>query len=197
MKFSLKKIDFKKFGTFRIELLILFLGGILLVMPNLFFQQGKNDPGSVVKNETNSAAKIKDDNNSYAEEESEKLRVFLEGIKGVGSVDVLIYVDTDVKTVHASENDSQKENTEESDSNGGKRVNSKLDEKTVYKVVRDSDGNECLVPLYNQFPDIKGVLISAEGADNNIVKADIIEAVSRLYDIPVHKISVLKKIAEK
>ena len=42
-------------------------------------------------------------------------------------------------------------------------------------------------------PEIRGVFILAEGADDSAVKNQITEAVSKLLDVPVHKISVEKK----
>ena len=39
----------------------------------------------------------------------------------------------------------------------------------------------------------EGVFILAEGAADSMVKGQITEAVSKLLDVPVHKISVEKK----
>ena len=50
---------------------------------------------------------------------------------------------------------------------------------------------ECVVK--ENKPEIKGVLILAEGADDSTVRSEITEAVSRVLEVPVHKISVLKK----
>lgn len=192
VNFNLKRIK-----MFRNELILAVIGAGLLLGSGLFVADKSVNTSDADSSSVDGGTDIVCNDSSYALTEAERLKSFLKGINGVGNVDVLIYVNETAKTVHASESDTVKENTDESDSNGGKRQNSTLDEKIVYKVVRDADGNECLVPLYLQYPEIKGVLISAEGADNNIVKESIIEAVSRLYDIPVHKISVMKKASGK
>ena len=41
-------------------------------------------------------------------------------------------------------------------------------------------------------PEIEGVLIAAQGGDQNQVAGEITQAVQVLFDIPVHKIKVVK-----
>ena len=195
MKLSFKKFDFKVLKNFKFESVAIIAGVlILLFVPTLF---DKSDNTDSTKNDANqSNVSLKNDSAgelSYADAEAKRLKSVLKNIKGVGDADVIIYVETSLKTVNASEIQTTEENTDEGDSNGGKRVNSRLEESSVYKVVKDSDGNERLVHIYDEYPEIKGILISAEGADKNTVKETVIEAVSSLYGIPVHKISVVKK----
>jgi len=194
MKFPIKSFNVKHLKNFRVEFVAAILGIVLLIIPGMFERDnasgdvdGKNIVPGVSEN------KVSSEGQSYAETEAKRLEDFLEKIKGVGDADVLIYVDTSSKTVNASEIQRTEENTEENDSNGGKRVNSRLDEISEFKVIKDDDGNESLVHIYDEYPEIKGILISAEGADSNVIKETIIEAVACLYDIPVHKVSVVKK----
>ncbi|MFW5981094.1 MAG: stage III sporulation protein AG, partial [bacterium] len=58
-------------------------------------------------------------------------------------------------------------------------------------VIRDSAGNEQAVIRTKTLPEITGVIIVAQGAENSRVKYDVVRAVANLLDIPVHKISVL------
>ena len=193
MKFPIKSFNIKQLKNFRVEFVAAILGIVLLIIPGMF--ERDNASGDV--NDKNivpgvSENKVSSEGQSYAEAEAKRLEDFLEKIKGVGDADVLIYVDTSSKTVNASEVQKTEENTEENDSNGGKRVNLRLDEISEFKVIKDDDGNESLVHIYDEYPEIKGILISAEGADSNVIKETIIEAVACLYDIPVHKVSVVK-----
>ena len=41
-------------------------------------------------------------------------------------------------------------------------------------------------------PEIAGVLVIAEGGNNEVIKSDVIAAVQVLFDVPAHKIKVMK-----
>ena len=45
-------------------------------------------------------------------------------------------------------------------------------------------------------PEIEGVLVAAEGGDNENVANEITQAVQVLFNIPVHKIKVVKMKGE-
>ena len=62
-------------------------------------------------------------------------------------------------------------------------------------MVTDSTGNPYIVKTLQ--PDVEGVLVVAEGADDSIVKKNISEAVQVLFGIDVHRIKVAKKKAEE
>ena len=64
------------------------------------------------------------------------------------------------------------------------------DEKVV--IIREGDKE---VPLVQQTkkPTIRGVLIVAKGADNISIKKEIVEAVTRVLDVPSHRVAVSAK----
>ncbi|MBQ8164415.1 MAG: hypothetical protein IJZ94_01175 [Clostridia bacterium] len=194
----MKKISFNMnmIKKYKIELILAFAGILLLILPGAFSDKNsgsENGETGINVIEDNQVKNTVNDMKTYADAEAERLEAFLKDIKDVGDADVIIYVDTSSKTVNATEKSMLDEDTEETDSNGGKRVNSKLDESVTYKVIKDENGNESLIHVYDEYPEIKGVLIAAEGAKSSLVKEMIIDSVSRLYDIPVHKISVVEK----
>lgn len=82
-----------------------------------------------------------------------------------------------------TDKESSSSKLEESDSTGGSRVSESLSEKNTTV----SGSGEA----YVSFPEIKGVLIFADGAERAGVREKIINAVAALYGIPVHCISVL------
>jgi len=49
---------------------------------------------------------------------------------------------------------------------------------------------------YGEESSICGVIVTAEGADNPVVKNDIVKGVSTLYDIPVSSVMVFEKKGE-
>ena len=42
-------------------------------------------------------------------------------------------------------------------------------------------------------PELSGVLVLAEGAESDAVKAEIVEAVEALFGLPAHRIKVIKR----
>lgn len=191
----MNKIPFKMslIKKYKTELALAVIGIALMLISASLNNKKEVSPSEILNNGNINNSALSSSINSYAEVEAERLKEFLEDIKGVGSVDAIIYVSSTTKTVNASEYNNVSENTEENDSNGGKRVNTRLDENVSYKIIKDSKGDEKPIYVCDEYPEIKGVIISAEGAGSNTVKETIIDAVSRLYDIPVHKISVVEK----
>ena len=114
-------------------------------------------------------------------------------IEGVGDADVIIYVDTSFKTVNATEESVSNSSIDESDSNGGTRSSVTCDESVTYKVIKDSSGNESVVPVYTEYPEIIGVVVSADGAESGVTKEKILNAVKALYGVPAHKVEVFEK----
>lgn len=118
-----------------------------------------------------------------------KLSAMLTKMEGVGSVSVMVTTVSSEEKVLAEDTTSNTQKTEENDQSGGTRMteNSQLRSDVVLQ-----NGNTPYV-IKEYAPEIKGVLILAEGANNSVVKNQIIEAVAKLLDVPVHKISVEKK----
>lgn len=124
---------------------------------------------------------------AYARYEEQRLAELLSKIEGVGTVKVAVYVTSTPVSVPLTDKDSETSRMEENDGEGGSRVTESNADKsdTVYNAA----GN--VAEAYVSFPEIKGVLIFAEGASRASVKESIIKAVAALYGIPVHSISVL------
>lgn len=55
-----------------------------------------------------------------------------------------------------------------------------------------SSGTTSALIVEEKEPEIKGVLVVAEGADNIKVKMDLLNAVTTLFNIPVDKVEILK-----
>lgn len=87
---------------------------------------------------------------------------------------------------------TQKQSTDETDREGGKRKVEDIstDEKLV--IVRSGDQEKPVV-VKTEKPKIRGILVVAKGADNIEVKKWIIEAVTRSLDVPSHRVAVLPK----
>ena len=79
--------------------------------------------------------------------------------------------------------------TEETDTNGGKRVSDQQNDTTKVVMSSESGGNSPVI-LKTYKPKVIGVVIAAEGAESSKVRYDIEKAVSSLYGISVEKVNV-------
>lgn len=119
-----------------------------------------------------------------------RLKEILEKIVGVGTVDVLVTVDsTEEIVVERHEKDSQQV-TDENDPNGGKRHNTAITEDGQV-VLYEVSGDQKPIVTKTINPHIRGVLIVAKGAENATVRRLIVNAVERGINVPVNRISVV------
>lgn len=125
----------------------------------------------------------------YEKEQEESLRNILKQIDGVGNVDVKIHFEGSEVKVPAVDNNTQKSTTEETDGDGGKRVNEQETEGGKVVMSSSGSGNEPFI-LETIKPKISGVVVVAEGADNSKIKYEITKAVSSLYNISLEKVNV-------
>ncbi len=137
----------------------------------------------------NSKVVTKGDEESYEENQKTDLKDILKKMNGVGDVEVMMSFENGEKKVPAYDTNTQKSTTEETDTEGGKRVNNQnTDGSTI--VMTTSDGNNEPFILTTYKPKINGVIILAEGAENSKIKYEIEQAVSKLYDLTLDKVNV-------
>lgn len=121
-----------------------------------------------------------------------EMKEALESISGVEDVKVVIYVDASEKKVYETNKTTQKQVTQETDQEGGKRTveDTSVDEQLVLIKNGEKEG-----PIISetQKPSVRGVLVVAKGADNIQIKKWIVEAVTRSLDVPSHRVSVMPK----
>ncbi|MEK4565573.1 stage III sporulation protein AG [Alkalihalobacillus sp. FSL R5-0424] len=205
----LKKLGSQEQGKKKNYKYILVLGvvGILLMVANQVFQgappeqsqsvmptfQSKEDEGEggdveVFKQDSTEPVSMTD----YEDRYENQLRETLEEIVGLSEVSVMINLAETEKQVYEKNSSSKNQQTSETDREGGTRevTDQTIDEQTV--IVRSGDKEEPLL-IQTEKPDIKGVLVVAEGVENVQVKAWVVEAVSRVLDVPAHRISVMPK----
>lgn len=126
---------------------------------------------------------------SYEEKQKNELMNILKKIDGVGEVDVMINFESGEEKVAAYDSTNQTTKTEETDTNGGKRVSNQQNDTTKVVMSSESGGNSPVI-LKTYKPKVIGVIITAEGAENSKVRYDIEKAVSSLYGISAEKVNV-------
>ena len=118
------------------------------------------------------------------------LKEILENVDGAGAVQVMITVKNNGEQVVEKDKSYSESKTIQS-GDGGKNTttaNTSRSESTVYD--RTDSGSPYVVKQLE--PEIEGVLVAAQGADDETVVNEITYAVQVLFDVPVHKIKVVK-----
>lgn len=133
--------------------------------------------------------KVEKTNSYYTLQSS--LEEILETIEGVGKVKVLInYAET--STTVAMYNETKTESvTEEKDTEGGTRNVTSTD---IQKEIAYTEQNGTSAPITEKvvMPTIEGAIITAEGASNGTIKANIIAATEAVTGLATHKIQVFQ-----
>lgn len=183
-------------------LVLLILGMLLMFSSNLF--QTKKEGMPVLQETTNQEASKdvptfgqKGEGHMSIVEKYEKayeqeLKSALEEITGVKDVSIEINLDSSEEKILEKNVVKRSQTTGETDKTGGKRQveDESLDEKTV--IIREGD-KETPIVLRTEKPQVRGVLVVAKGVDNIQVKGMVKEAVTRMLDVPSHRVAVLPK----
>lgn len=179
-----KIIQDKKISNILIVLLILFF---VLIVVN--FGTSKNDninkSNSVDEESKSNAVKVSE----YEEQQKQELISILKKISGVDNVDVMITFESDEVKVPAYDKTSQNTVTEETDKNGGKRVNNQTNDDTKIVMKNSGSSDEPFILQTNK-PKVIGVVVVAKGASDSKIKHNIEVAVSNLYSLDANKVNV-------
>ncbi|EIJ78820.1 stage III sporulation protein AG [Bacillus methanolicus PB1] len=194
----------KKPGKYHYLLLVILFGAAIMLISNLLYSGNASTSDMQVFNnkETNETEDVPAFGQKKSEEKSlmqhyeeayeTQLKEALEGILGVDDVTVVVNVDATEKQVLEKNFVTQSQTTTETDREGGTRKveDASKDEQLV--IIRNGE-KEIPIVVETKKPEIRGVLVVAKGADNIQIKKWIIEAVTRVLDVPSHRVAVMPK----
>jgi len=193
-----KKLSLKDIGI--PKLVMMFAAGVLLILlsfPGLFSESGK-DSGKGKKTATESSDLQNDANttsyslNTYVSELEGRLENILRKVNGIGEVKVMITLKDSGQQVPLKDVPYTQESLSEEDGEGGSRKNNRIEKEESTVLVTDGDGNTQPYILQVREPEVEGILVIAKGGDNVLIIKDIIEAAQVLFNIPAHKVKVMK-----
>lgn len=188
-------MDFKKLKNFRpdkTQLVLLILAGVLLLVIAWPAKSGTStSAGPTVETEGQSGGTA-DSVEVYVKSMEAKVTKLLEAVEGAGKVQVMLTVKTSKELVVEKDVSESEERIEETDASGGSRKNENksYNETTIYGS-QTQNGSGPYVTKEIQ-PEIQGVVVAAQGGDVPEVVEEITRAVEVLFDIPIHKIKVVK-----
>lgn len=182
----------------KIENLVVFIIILIITIVIINFIWNGDKKTSDKSNETDSSKQLA----SYSQnqtvedlnEEDEleiKLENILKSINGVGNVNVFLNY-SETSTLQAMYNENVKESsTEETDTSGGSRS---IQETDTQKEIIYTEENGEKKPITQKVvaPKIEGAIITAEGASNSEIRANIVQAVEAVTGLATHKIQVFE-----
>ncbi len=127
----------------------------------------------------------------YTKRLEKQLENTLADVSGVGKVKVMITLYSSAEKVTLSDPVYSSDSITQSDTSGAAKSeqSTKSEPETVFE---ENDDTKSPYVVKELEPQIKGVVVVAQGGDNDTVKKEIIEAVMVLFGLESHKIKVMK-----
>lgn len=138
---------------------------------------------SVSQDEKDKEEEVSVDATSLTDGLEERLSGILSKIEGVGEVDVMITFSSTVEQVTASTNNSHSTTTQNGDNSTTTSTS------TESPIISNQD----VIVLQEKMPEIIGVIVVAEGAEQAKVRLQILSAVSTALDINQNSIQIFTR----
>lgn len=180
MKNNLRKVmEIKKIG--KEKLILLVVAGIMLIGAS-YFESERNTE----KTEETTVKNVVENEKKYQSSLETKVTELIESIKGISNVSVMI-------TLKSGNEKVLQEDSERSISNSVQEKNSEnsSSQKKSTVIFQNDDGESPYI-VKEIYPEIEGIAVVGKGISNSSKKEEIINMLSALFDIPVHKISVIE-----
>lgn len=192
-----KKITIKEIGPAR--LVILLMAGIFLLLlsfPDLLSPKGtKKDNAAAFETVTENnikSVKTGDETTIYVNDLEDRLESILAKVEGIGTVEVMITLKGSKEEIVLKDKPYTQESVKEVDGEGGNRDSSNASREDTTVLVNKGDGTSMPFILKELAPEVEGILVIAEGGGNIQIKTEIMDAVQVLFNVPAHKVKVMK-----
>ncbi|MFD2925932.1 stage III sporulation protein AG [Halobacillus naozhouensis] len=176
--------------------IIVGLIGVFFIIISNWFQTPTNEappqPKTVQESPSSKEAPSAVSISQLEVEYEKQLTPLLENIKGVSEVELMINLAATKEKVFDKNLIISKQTTKETDTNGGEREIEDYSKEQQLVLVRQGD-REVPLLVKTKKPEVRGVFVTAKGVDQMKVKGWVVEAVSRVLDVPSHRVSVLPK----
>jgi len=175
-------------------LLVIAAVGVILLILVSDFNMSQRVPADVINDmakETNRLSAEATSMRDYEQLYEEGLQKILEKVAGVGQVSVMVNIDSTEEVVLGTNTRLNQRNTDENDRQGGTRKVTELTDDKQIVVLRGNSGGEQPLIVKRLKPNIRGVIVVAEGANNIRTQAMLVDAVQRALHVSANKISIL------
>lgn len=167
---------------------------VTLIIINLIWGESKKTPKEPASDPNKKLATVNENTVTTAslniqDNLTSQLEEILGKIEGVGKVKVLITYSQTSQTVPLYNEDTSQKDTQETDTSGGSRKVVETDVKRDI-IYQESNGEKTPITQSIISPRVEGAIITAQGANNTAIKANIIQAVEAVTGVSSHKIQV-------
>ena len=172
--------------------IVIIAGIIIIIAGSTIFSGDKTGKAA------ETARKEASQGNTYLSQETaedigeSKLKSILSQIEGVGKADVMITYYSTKEDVPAYDISKNQSSTREKDSAGGTRDTDQEEYNSTMTYEDSSEGKKPVI-LKSIEPQVKGVLVVADGAGSVEVRERICNAVTVVLDIPPHRVEVIPR----
>ena len=168
-------------------LLLLFAGVVLLLTttPSKATQKNEIVDNPIATTKT-SEQKI------FKEEMERQLSLALEQVQGIGNTKIMITLKATKELIINKDRPIKEEENKEKDSAGGERVQSSKEAEETTVLVSDDTGIQTPYVIKELEPEIAGIVVVAQGGDEERIIKEITDACEVLFSLPIHKIKVMK-----
>lgn len=179
----------------RIENLVFFIVVLIItvVVINIIWNGNSNKKTTTNNTEKQLAQTTETEENNIQSTNNleEKLENILSKIQGVGEIKVCLNYNESNETVAMYNETSKVSTTEETDTSGETR---KVQENDTQKdiIFKEEDGEKKPITQKVVQAKIEGAIITAKGANNASIKANIVQAVEAVTGLATHKIQVFE-----
>lgn len=179
----------KKIGVIRLGVLI--VAGLVLLIASF---DGKENHKTETQIKTQKEEKQSEEQqlNTYIENMETRLTNVLSQVDGIGKVQVMITAKATQEKVVLKDVPYKKTTVKEEDNTGATRESKETTSEEGTILEKQQDGSESPYITKELQPEIEGVVVIAEGAEQKQIEAEINEAVVALFSVPSHKIKVMK-----
>ena len=168
----------------RINLFTAFLIGVLLLLMSHIFMASPEQQEEI----TQVKEQMEQKNDSIERELEKRLETVFSNMEGVGQVKVMVTVKNTKASILAKEERKEYSLSEEGEN---KKTQTQKEENTVV-MSEDNRGIRTPYIVQETMPEIEGIVIVAQGGDDARIVQMLSEASQALFNVPAHKVAVLK-----
>ncbi len=194
LKEQLKKFNFQKLSLnpkLVTNLIIILAVGIGFILISDFYSDLSGDKTEKISTDTTSVVESQETGDTeFVEEMENQLSLILSQIQGTGKVSIMITLKTGTEIITAKDETISDKTTNEKDKEGGIRTINEQNTSDKVVFMNEQGGTSKPLVLKEINPEIKGVIIVAEGAKDPKLKLKLTEAVQTVLDVPAYRISV-------
>lgn len=164
------------------------LAGLLLLVAAAPVKKTDSEEPAEVQSTDSSKLQTSDIRLEY----EQQLTQALSQVDGVGKVKVTVTMETTGKKIVEKDSPQDSQTSSQEDGEGAKSntQSSSTQETTVY--AEAENGSQAPYISSETYPEIRGVLVVAQGGGDPVLVQQIQEAVMALFHVDAHKIKVLK-----